>query len=168
MSTSACCSSACSTLICPAGRQTFPAVIFHSLTRPSFPADERIVLYDRQNARFTISKNEPHAPRYIPLHAPNRRLMIVKVAHHARRPPCARTHSRVPVCIRVLAVKVLARRRRADAPDTDMAVARGGGDEVVRAAAARCPRDARDRERLRRRAGLGGRVCGGGRGWGFG
>ncbi len=47
-STSPCCSSACSTLIWPAGLHTFPAVIFHSRTRPSFPADDRIVLQVRQ------------------------------------------------------------------------------------------------------------------------
>jgi hypothetical protein len=48
-SPSFCCSSACSTVMYPAGRQMLPLVAFQRRMRPSFPADAKTVLfYDKQ------------------------------------------------------------------------------------------------------------------------
>lgn len=59
MSTSAACSSACSTLMCPAGLHTLPAVIFHRRTRPSFPEDERTVLHDQDRSVHAVHEVKP-------------------------------------------------------------------------------------------------------------
>jgi hypothetical protein len=45
------CSSACSTLMWPAARQTLPIVAFHNLTRPSFPEEHNTVLRSWLNSR---------------------------------------------------------------------------------------------------------------------
>src|SRR5712671_5700246 len=72
-SPSFCCSSACSTVMYPAGRQMLPVVAFQRRTRPSFPAEDKTVLVDLLSTTFIQRVRAKHIPRDVPLNPAHRR-----------------------------------------------------------------------------------------------
>jgi hypothetical protein len=71
-SPSFCCSSACSTVIDPAGRQMFPVVAFHSRMRPSFPAEDKTVLTELERKLYS-RRMRKRIPCDVPLNPVYRR-----------------------------------------------------------------------------------------------